>query len=57
MPWSSTQRALQRSSHALLGYVPAGDVPREAAAEPTGTVLVTSNNSAQLQAVDAGSLP
>jgi serine/threonine-protein kinase len=53
----STQRALQRSSHALLGYVPAGDVPREAAAEPTGTVLVTSNNSAQLQAVDAGSLP
>ncbi len=52
-----TQRALQRSSHALLGYVPAGDVPREAAAEPTGTVLVTSNNSAQLQAVDAGSLP
>ena len=53
----STQRAPQRSSHALLGYVPAGDVPREAAAEPTGTVLVTSNNSAQLQAVDAGSLP
>jgi len=53
----STQRALQRSSHALLGYVTAGDVPREAAAEPAGTVLVTSNNSAQLQAVDAGSLP
>jgi hypothetical protein len=32
-------------------------VPREVAAESSGTVLVTDNNSGRLQAIDAGSLP
>jgi DNA-binding beta-propeller fold protein YncE len=53
----STQQAVQGSGHALLGFLPGGEVPREVAAESSGTVLVTDNNSGQLQAIDAGSLP
>jgi DNA-binding beta-propeller fold protein YncE len=54
----STQRALRTPSRgALLGYIPAG-TPRELALEPDGhTLLATDNNSGQLQAIDARSLP
>ncbi len=43
---------------ALLGYLPAGDFPREMALEPGGrTLLVTNFGSAQLEAVGVAGLP
>jgi Protein kinase domain len=51
----STARALA-GQPALLGYIPTGLLPRELAAGP-GTVLVTDQNSAQLQAVRTADLP
>jgi DNA-binding beta-propeller fold protein YncE len=55
----STQRALAGQNRgALLGFVPTGQVPREAELEPGGqTLLVTENGSGQLQAISVGSLP
>jgi len=54
----STEKALQGQEHALLGFIPAGRVPRELALEPGGkTLLSTDNNSGQLQAIDVGTLP
>jgi DNA-binding beta-propeller fold protein YncE len=53
----STQRAMQRSPHALLGFLAVGQVPREIASEPDGTALVTYNETGQLQVFGAGSLP
>jgi DNA-binding beta-propeller fold protein YncE len=55
----STAKALAGENHgALLGFIPAGALPREIAVEPDGmTFLATDNNSGQLQAVDVGSLP
>ncbi len=54
----STQRALQGSHSALLGYIPTGTTPREFGLEPGGhTLLVANNGSGQLQAIDVGSLP
>jgi DNA-binding beta-propeller fold protein YncE len=43
---------------ALLGYLPAGQFPRQVTAEPGGRiVLVTNYNSSQLEAVDVADLP
>jgi hypothetical protein len=55
----STQRALAGQNRgALLGFVPTGQVPREAELELGGqTLLVTENGSGQLQAISVGSLP
>jgi hypothetical protein len=53
-----TQKALDRASGALLGYIPTGKTPRELAVEPNGrTLLATDNYSGQLQVVGVGSLP
>ena len=53
----STQLALQRSSKALVGFLPSGTKPREVEMTPGGVLQVTENGSGQLQAVDARSLP
>jgi len=54
----NTQQALQGDHGALIGFVPAGKIPREFGLEPGGkTLLVSNNGSGQLQAVDVGSLP
>jgi DNA-binding beta-propeller fold protein YncE len=43
---------------ALLGYLPAGEFPRQVTAEPGGRlVLVTNYNSSQLEAIDMADLP
>ncbi len=43
---------------ALLGYLPAGQFPREMALEPGGKVLLVTNfGSGQLEAVDVAGLP
>ena len=52
-----TARALA-GQPALLGFVKSGDVPRQFALEPGGTVLlVAATGSGQLQAVKLSQLP
>jgi DNA-binding beta-propeller fold protein YncE len=54
----STQMALQGKTGALRGFIPAGRVPRDLAAEPGGhTLLSTDYGSGQMQAIEVGSLP
>jgi DNA-binding beta-propeller fold protein YncE len=54
----STQMALQGKTGALRGFISAGRVPRELAAEPGGhTLLSTDYGSGQMQAIEVGSLP
>jgi DNA-binding beta-propeller fold protein YncE len=49
-------RAL-RNLPALVGYLPTGPLPHQFAVEPGGrTVLVTVQNAAELEAIDAGDL-
>jgi serine/threonine protein kinase/DNA-binding beta-propeller fold protein YncE len=53
----STAAALA-GRHALLGYMPAGLVPRQFAIEPDGqTALLANDNSGQLQVIDLTKLP
>lgn len=53
----STAAALA-GRHALLGYIPAGLVPRQFAIEPDGkTALLANDNSGQLQVIDLTKLP
>jgi 6-phosphogluconolactonase (cycloisomerase 2 family) len=53
----STASALA-GKQALLGYVPTGLLPRTVALEPDGsTLLITDQNSGQVQAVRVADLP
>jgi DNA-binding beta-propeller fold protein YncE len=53
----STSSALA-GKQALLGYVPTGLLPRTVALEPDGsTLLITDQNSGQVQAVRVADLP
>jgi DNA-binding beta-propeller fold protein YncE len=50
--------AAAKASLRLVGYVPAGDFPRDMAISPNGTTIVLSDyGSGQVEEVDVGTLP